>query len=301
MNPSKIEFQRYRDFGQIINATFEFLRENFRQLGKSIVFIVGPFILLTGIFGGFYQKNIFSFTSTTTSLSDFGIVTLLYILSIFISILTMISVVYSYILIYLKRTDDLVIEIDEVWNGVKSNILKVLGITLSVGLLLGILFIIILLPLIFIFNLQDNPFAIFPLVFLVMIPIVYLGNKLTVIYFASLYEEIGLIEAMKRSFFLIKNKWWFTFGLIFVLSIIQGFMGFLFQIPQYIAMFTVAFNSMDGNGVDGLTEIIFIVTSIIAAFNFIFYSISLVAIAFHYFSLVEQKEAKGLLEKIDSI
>ncbi len=80
MNPQKIEFQRYRDFGQIINATFEFLRENFKQLAKAVIFLVGPFILLTGIFGGLYQKDLFSFTSTVTSLSEFGISFGLYIL-----------------------------------------------------------------------------------------------------------------------------------------------------------------------------------------------------------------------------
>ena len=80
MNPQKIEFQRYRDFGQIINATFEFLRENIKQLAKAVIFLVGPFILLTEIFGGLYQKDLFSFTSTTTSLSEFGISFGLYIL-----------------------------------------------------------------------------------------------------------------------------------------------------------------------------------------------------------------------------
>lgn len=49
-----------------------------------------------------------------------------------------------------------------------------------------------------------------------------------------------------------------------------GIYGISFQIPQYIAMITVMFNSMDGTGVDGVTEIIIIITSIIAAFNFVF-------------------------------
>jgi hypothetical protein len=66
-------------------------------------------------------------------------------------------------------------------------------------------------------------------------------------------------------------------------------------------MFIIAFNSVDGNGTDSITEIILIVTTIISTLNFIFYAISLVGITFHYFSLVEQKEAKGLLDKIDSI
>jgi hypothetical protein len=72
-------------------------------------------------------------------------------------------------------------------------------------------------------------------------------------------------------------------------------------VPQYIAMFVVAFNSVDGNGNNSFTEIIFIVTSIISSLNFLFYAISFIGIAFHYFSLIEQKEAKGLLDKIESI
>lgn len=301
MNQQKIEFQKYRDFGQVINGTFEFIRHNFLPLLKSIIFIVGPFILLSGIFSGLYQKDIFSFNSTTTSLSNFGIVSLLYLIALFLSMITMVSVVYSYVLIYLQRTDESPIQIDEVWLGVKSNILKVVGITILIGIIIGVIGITFFLPLFFIFNVQSNPLAMIPIIFLVMIPIIYFSNKLTLTYFVSLYENIGAVDSMKRSIFLIKNKWWFTFGLVIVLSFIQGFMGFLFQIPQYIAMITVMFNSMDGTGVDGVTEIIIIITSIIAAFNFVFYAISLIAIAFHYFSLVEQKEAKGLIEKIESI
>ena len=301
MNQQKIEFQKYRDFGQVINGTFEFIRHNFLPLLKSIIFIVGPFILLSGIFSGLYQKDIFSFNSTTTSLSNFGIVSLLYLIALFLSMITMVSVVYSYVLIYLERTDESPIQIDEVWLGVKSNILKVVGITILIGIIIGVIGITFFLPLFFIFNVQSNPLAMIPIIFLVMIPIIYFSNKLTLTYFVSLYENIGAVDSMKRSIFLIKNKWWFTFGLVIVLSFIQGFMGFLFQIPQYIAMITVMFNSMDGTGADGATEIIMIITSIIAAFNFVFYAISLIAIAFHYFSLVEQKEAKGLIEKIESI
>ncbi len=301
MNQQKIEFQKYRDFGQVINGTFEFIRHNFLPLLKSIIFIVGPFILLSGIFSGLYQEDIFSFNSTTTSLSNFGIVSLLYLIALFLSMITMVSVVYSYVLIYLERTDESPIQIDEVWLGVKSNILKVVGITILIGIIIGVIGITFFLPLFFIFNVQSNPLAMIPIIFLVMIPIIYFSNKLTLTYFVSLYENIGAVDSMKRSIFLIKNKWWFTFGLVIVLSFIQGFMGFLFQIPQYIAMITVMFNSMDGTGVDGVTEIIMIITSIIAAFNFVFYAISLIAIAFHYFSLVEQKEAKGLIEKIESI
>jgi hypothetical protein len=300
MNLQKIEFQRYRDFGQIINATFEFIRQNFMPLLKSIIFIVGPFILLAGIFGGLYQKSVFSFYQMT-SLSNFGIVALIYFLMIIISMVTMISVVYSYVLIYLQRADDTIIQIDEVWSEVKSIILKVIGISISLFIFFILIFLVLFIPLALLFNISNNPFSIFLIMLIMMFPLVYLANKFTLVYFAGLYEKTGVIESLKRSSYLIKNRWWFTLGLVFVLSLIQGFLGFLLQVPQYIAMMTVMFNSMDGTGVDGVTEIIFIVTSVISAFNFIFYTIPLIAITFHYFSLVEQKEAKGLIEKIESI
>lgn len=277
MNPQKIEFQRYRDFGQIINATFEFLRENIKQLAKAVIYLVGPFILLTGIFGGLYQKDLFSFTSTTTSLSEFGISFGLYILFAILSIMILISTVYSYIIIYLKKEDELPIEVDDVWLKVKDNIVKT--ILFSVGYTIITLLATVLL----------------------IIPGIYVSVALMIIYIVGLNEEKGFLDSMSRSFYLVKNKWWFTFGLLIVLSLIQGFLGFLFQVPQYIAMFVIAFNSVDGNGTDSITEIILIITTIISTLNFIFYAISLVGIAFHYFSLVEQKEAKGLLDKIDSI
>jgi len=125
--------------------------------------------------------------------------------------------------------------------------------------------------------------------------------KISLVYVVSLNENVGVMNSIQRSLYLTKNKFWFTFGLVFVLSLIQGFMGFIFQIPQYIVMFISMFNSMDGTGVDGVTEIIIIVTSIISALQYLLYAITLIALVFYYFSLVEQKEAKGLLEKIDSI
>lgn len=277
MNPQKIEFQRYRDFGQIINATFEFLRENIKQLAKAVIFLVGPFILLTGIFGGLYQKDLFSFTSTTTSLSEFGISFGLYILFAILSIMILISTVYSYIMIYLKKEDELPIEVDDVWIKVKDNVGKT--IFFSIGYTIITLLATVLL----------------------IIPGIYVSVALMIIYIVGLNEDKGFFDSLSRSFYLVKNKWWFTFGLLIVLSLIQGFLGFLFQVPQYIAMFIIAFNSVDGNGTDSITEIILIVTTIISTLNFIFYAISLVGIAFHYFSLVEQKEAKGLLDKIESI
>ena len=233
MNQQKIEFQKYRDFGQIINASFEFIKQNFGSLLKSLIFIVGPFLLVTGILLGFYQKSIFSIYNMT-SLSEMGIVFVLLIISVFLTVQMLLVTSYSFILIYLEKSEFFVIQIEEVWEGVKKNFLKVLGITFFL-ILLSIVAIIVFGVLVIIsINATSNPFLVFLLFLLWMIPFGYLMVKLTLIYMISLYEKSGVIQSMQRSFYLTKNKWWFTFGLVFVLGLIEAFMGFVFQIPQYI-------------------------------------------------------------------
>ena len=299
MEQQKIEFKRYRDFGQIINATFEFIKQNFGPLLKSLVFIVGPFLLITGIISGFYQKNVFSFNNLA-SLSSIGVSMFFLIISAFFTVQMMLSTVYSFVQIYLERTEFIPVHIEEVWEGVKKNFLKILGMTFSLGLM-GIIALILFGVITVVTINSGNPFLVFFIFILFSIPVVFFLIKITLVYIISIYEGKGVIESIQRSFYLTKNRWWFTLGLMLVLSLIQGFMGFIFQLPEYIVMLVSMFNSMDGSTVDGVTEVIILATSIISTVQYLMYAISFIAVAFYYFSLVEQKEAKGLLEKIESI
>ena len=42
-----INFARTRDFSQKINATFAFLKQNFKPLSKSLLIIAGPSVLIS--------------------------------------------------------------------------------------------------------------------------------------------------------------------------------------------------------------------------------------------------------------
>jgi len=300
MTQNKIEFQRYRDFGQIINSTFEFIRQNFLPLLKSLIFLVGPFLLITGLLLGFYQKSIFTIFQIN-SLSQIGLIILLLIVSIFLTMQMLLSTVYSFILIYLSKDEFTQISIEEVWDGVKQIFFKIMGLTLALVFLIAAAFFILVLFIGLTANATQNPFLGMLIFLLLFIPILFFIVKLSLIYIVALYERTGVWESIQRSFYLIKNKWWFTFGLIFVLGVIQGLMGVIFQIPQYIIMFATMFNSLDGSGVSGVTEVLIMITSVISVFQYLLSSITIIALAFLYFSLVELKEAKGLMEKIESI
>lgn len=300
MTQNKIEFMRYRDFGQILNSTFEFIRQNFLPLLKSLIFIVGPFLLITGILLGFYQKSVLTIFNIT-SFSQMGIIALLLIILIFLVTQMMLTTVYSFILIYLSKTEFTPISIDEIWDSVKQNFYKVLGLNAVIFFLFLIYLTVFLLIIVAVSGgTSGSGLGIF-LFFILFILLVFIMVKMCLAYMIMLYERTGIWASIQRSFYLTKNKWWFSFGLIFVLSLIQSLMGFIFQIPQYIIMVTTMFNSLDGSGVSGVTEILIMLTSIIAAFQYLLFSLIIIALAFLYFSLVEQKEGKGLIERIESI
>ncbi|MDT3696869.1 MAG: hypothetical protein ROY99_10805 [Ignavibacterium sp.] len=300
MTQSKIEFKRYRDLGQILNSTFEFIRQNFLSLLKSLVFLVGPFLLITGILLGFYQKSVFTIFQIT-SISQMGIVILLMIISILFTMQMMLTTVYSYILIYLSKPEFTPISIEEVWEGVKQNFFKILALTALI-FFLTLIYLLLFSLIIAAVSSGTSSIGLVMLLFLILfIFLIFLMVKVCLAYMIMLYERTGIWISIQRSFYLVKNKWWFSFGVIFVLVIIQSLMGFIFQIPQYIVMFATMFNSIDGSGVSGVTEILIMLTSVFATFQYLLTTILIIAFAFLYFSLVEQKEAKGLIEKIESI
>ena len=274
MVPSKIEFRKVRDFGALLNVTFDYVRKNFKLLFKSNLFITAPFILITGVFMGIYQSSMFTFADNQ-DLSAIGLPFLLAMFFMVLSYLIITVVTYSHLMIY-NESETGEFELDDIWQMVKKNFLLILltGIGYSILVVLGFIFLII--------------------------PGIYLSISLSLIFIVRLEEKLGFFDAVSRCIKLIKNNWWFTFGLILVIGIIQGFLVYALYIPNYIMMFVTAFSGIDSE-TSGLNRILYIFTSIISSLGVLIYSISTIAIAFHYYNLVERKEAPGLLEQIDQI
>lgn len=134
----------------------------------------------------------------------------------------------------------------------------------------------------------------FGIVFLI-IPGIYLSIVLSMLTLIIVMEGDPLFEAISRSFYLIKGKWWSTFGLLFVMSIIVTIMQFAFNIPTYVITFTRAFNQE--LAVFNLTTILSNIFSTLGVV--LIYPLSFIALAFQYFNLVELKESAGLKLEIE--
>jgi hypothetical protein len=274
MIQSKIEFRKVRDFGGLLNVTFDYIKKNFKVLLKSNLLISAPFILLAGVFMGLYQSSMFNF-SANYDLQQIGIPFLLAMFFMILSYLIITIVTYSHLMVY-KQSETGVFDIDEIWQMVKKSFFMILFTGIGYTFVVG-----------------------FGFIFLI-IPGVYLSIALSLIFIVRLEEGLGFFDAVSRCIKLIKDNWWFTFGLIIVVGIIQGFLGFALYVPNYIVMIFVAFTGINSES-SGLNRTLYIISSIISSLGALLYVISTVAIAFQYYNLVERKEAPGLLQQIDEI
>ncbi|ASB48871.1 hypothetical protein [Alkalitalea saponilacus] len=313
MKNTEIQINRKRDFSEVINATFTFLKQEFKPLGKVIIWYAGIPIIITSIIGAYYSGNELSrfFQALEGGIVDSNalvnpwLLTLLVLVSFATSIfLTGLSA--SYIKHYVYKGKDQFSSAD-VWNGFVPFIGPLIG-------LYFISFIIIMVTAaiggIFVFGLSSltsstiiTAIIIFMgIIALVVIPVVFVFVPLSMTYMPLVDENIGAFSAIKRSFSLVFGNWWVTFGIIVIASVIVSLLGTIFSIPAFVVGVVQGYSSVTGEGaIDSTSLAVIFTTSIGTLAQYIIYPIVFVAIAIQYYSLKEQKENPGLLQKIEEI
>ena len=223
----KINFYEKRDFGEKINATFAFLRQNFAPLAKSILFIAGPAILLISVVAGIYQATIMDMGAGGDPFDYLAILSqssLTSFLSIFVSAL-LVTVVYAYLVLYVERKDYDNITVAEVWERVKQHYLVVVVSTFVYSVLVVLGFMLLIIP---------GFIAIAALSFLFII---------------QMKEGLSLGAAFSRCFKLVSDNYLSTLGLIVVMTILITIISMVVMMPFGLALGVPAFFSISqGSG-----------------------------------------------------
>ncbi len=302
------DFRQQRDFSQKIGATFEFLGQHWRPLGRCLLYFVLPLSLVMGIGLGLLTNNVWNLagqaqtnpevlkstgmTFGASYFSGFGLTMLGGVLAF----LMVVSTVHSYVRLLLTTEPTEPPTPAEVWVEIKSRLGRLLlACLLLLGAYLGVMLV---------FGLVvgggmaagGGPF-IFLLVLILMPLLLYLLVPLTLYFPILWFDDEGLFAALRRCYYLVKGKWWATFGLFIIASMIQGLLSFIFILPQYAVMFG---KMMHIPGLDSdLTGLV--AQTLYASGTMLLYPVSLLAMLFQYFNLVERKEGLGLRDRIASL
>ncbi len=271
-----IELRRVRDFGQTINDTFTFFKENFKPLFKALVVICGFFILLSIIASVFTYMNMSSmFTVNINSYEDRSKPIAFFVgmfIFVFIALITQACihlVTLCYMSLYLQK-EKTPPTLEDVWVYFKFYFLRFFGSGILIFILCAI------------------GFA------LCIIPGIYLSIPLSLALPVIVMENSSFSYAFNKSFRIIKGKWWMVFGVIFIVSMIIGIISSVAGLP--ISFITVGARFIT---LKNIILPLIIIFSVLRNAILLLYSIISVAVGMCYFSLTEEKDGDGLLGRIE--
>lgn len=276
-----IELRQERDFSEKINATFHFTVQHVRPLGLCLLYFVTPLTLLAGIAGGLYQSNVLALAKGHTSdptPGTFGLFTRMFSVEYGVTLLLsslagllLTLTVYAYLVNYEETGQPSTPE--QTWARLRRSLLPSIG--LSVLYLLSVLL----------------------GVALCLLPGIYLGVAFSMGYLVLLREGLGITASLGRSYRLVQDQWWSTFGLIFVMWLIAAMAAGILALPTYLLTFLSMLKVVEGDN-----AVLLILATILSTTGSVFFqAVVVIATAFQYYNLVEKKEGIGLMQRIAEI
>lgn len=289
-NHSHIEFKKERDLGSILSDTFKFIRENWKEYFLTVLKISAPALIVMLAALGFY---FYSFSGMFSSISEtningpdfsssftMGLAAIILMLAGSATYVLMNASSLYFIRSYINNNGE--VNFSEVRSKVMENFWSFLG--------LGILVFIILM------------FS----ALLCFFPIIYTGVVLSLAFPIMVFENRGVTESISHCFTLIKDHWFNTFGVLFVVVFLVYILSMIFSVPGLIYYFVKLGTSIgqeDPTAVVGIFSdpIYFLLNVVSYVGQFMLSSITLIATVFIYYDLNEQKNLTGTLERIDKL
>lgn len=302
--PAPIDLRKSRGFGEQINVTFAFIRENYKKLGKCVLYICGPPSALAGIlFGGNWAFALTGLGELESGglAASYGWVGLGLFGGMLIGLLAtilMISVVNNYVFLYMERGYD-GFEFEDVWEAAKGGLGKVFVTIFSISLValaIYLLWIGLVMAL--------GAFGAV-LIFLLFPVFLYFVVALNPLFTVRLYENAGIGESISRSMELVKGNWWLTAGVLFIIYMVASFFTTILLMPAYILMMVSALNAADSGGdISQFGEYSLVITIFMTLYmvaSYLISSVPLLASTLQYFNLVEKHEGVGMIDRIEQL
>jgi hypothetical protein len=283
MAQRKIELAKPRDFGEIINDTFMFVRQNFKPLMKYFFIFCGFFVLATMAISVLTELKMLTaldnFDSTSFNEGDvasrFSYLNLGFFVNLFFLFLEY-SAIYVTVLCYMtlyKIKQNVAPTTEEMWGYFKFYYLKTTGSFF-------ILFILTLLG-----------------TMLCIIPGIYLGVVFALVAPIMIVENSSFGYAFNHCFRLIKDNWWVTFGALVVIGIILYVIRIVVVVPTAIINMTSMLTP--GAPHTTLQVVITILSTVLEQLAHIFQVLVVIVTGLCYFNLSESKDGLSLMERIN--
>jgi hypothetical protein len=317
-----ISFRQSRDVGDLITATFAYLRQNWRSLGKGLLYIMGPVLVVQLVVSSLYQRQMFGMMSMggggdpvtpgeVEALYSEMIVPMLLMLPVSLLVgMLAVTVVYEHMRLYQQRGPDAA-SVADVWAGVKRSFWKTAGTALVAMLAWIVACVVVVMSgglVMTVLGAGVGPVGAGLGALLMLGGFVCVGAYFMVmvalLFPVRMYEDVGLGEAFGRVRELLKGAFWRSLGVVFVVALLAYVMTMAFSMPATILGAVWGFNSLGGAGGGGgaLFQVALVAANTVGAVGATAtYCIPLVAAGLYYFGRVEDREHPGLAARVEQV
>lgn len=279
-----IQIRKKREFGEVFNAVFLFIQQEFKTLGKVFLQFVLPVIIVIALLTTLNQWGMYKVIAKefmpgmSMKFTSFLVNYLIIYVLMIINHVVLITSIYSYVALYAEKGKGN-FTAGDVISKAGSNFLPLLGAGFVMFLMIAVGTVMCILP------------------------GIYLGVSLSLVGAAMIIERKKFYEAVSRSFDLTHIQWWWTFLLIFVTIIIISIISYLISLPVAVTSIGAMLHGIRNPNemFEKITTFSLIYTGIASVITNTLYAIPHLALAFQYFNLVEIKENPTLLNKIEQI
>ena len=278
MEKERLEIFRERVFGDKLNATFDFVRENWRPMLKYMTYMMLPLACVAGVLmKGWmsYYMNMMVAKQQNPEVGfivSYGLTILVYV---FASLL-LASLVYSMMRIYRERKDRLK---DLTYEELKPTFWRFLKRMLLLGLCFLVLYILAFLLIILIATLTLWSLLLtVPALIILAMPLLYWPPAYL------LDNDLSLFAALKKSYRLGFPTWGGIFLIAIVLGMLSVVISSVVSIPWSVGFFSYLMLSEAGEGqAPVVMEFVMYLLNVVQSYcMLVVSSLSLVGMAFQY-------------------
>jgi hypothetical protein len=312
----KIELRKARDFGALFNDSVAFLRINFKSFFGILLFLAGPFVILTGLLMGYLQfitekiteSNVLSgnYRNTNMFLGSSITTTLLFVLIFLLTTLVTNASIALYFTLYDKaKPEELPMQRSSIstllaaacWRLFYNLLLFSIIMAVVALAFMGLFYLLFSVPglnIILIFTLVIVGFILFP-------PLAYI---ITVANFIVIRDEILITEAISKAFKYMRGNFWKTWLFIFCTLVSLSMLYLLFNMPYLIQGFISGFTrrAPGANSFAANHSLVFIIFSALSMLGrmIIISPILTCFCVFNFYSQEESHEGTSLMNRIDT-
>jgi len=299
---SDIILRKRRSYGENINVVYQFIAQNKTQLFRIILLLTCPIGLVSGVvasLGGSTLLDVMMLGRTGNMSSVPTLTDPIILISFILSLSGYVAITITccaFVKLRLQGDDNITIK--KMWKQITKYFFPVLGAQFALGVMILVVTFIIA----FLVALSASLFSFFALITSIagIIAWCYFAFHFLLIFPIMIIEDKSFFNAFGRSFSVIQEHWWPTFGVLATQIIIYLKLLLVFYIPQYILLAVAQINGLfDPSLTVQILNILSVVIGVVGAY--LVAPVLFLSASFQLFNLVEQKENTGLLQRIDAI